>query len=102
MRLPILTIALIALLLPPTPLSAQQANSPGVDPGVVKRRFDPPLRPDPELYRCRDEAIKSRARTHKEKPAAPGARSTARDGDEKKPYVRGGNPDSVLPGSCAN
>jgi hypothetical protein len=65
-------------------LSAQQANSPGVDPGVVKHRFDPPLRPDPELYRCRDEAIKSRAKARKEKPARPGQPS-ARDKETKKP-----------------
>ncbi len=84
MRLTILTMALVALMPPPEQLLAEQAIPPGVDPGVVKRRFDPPLRPDPELYRCLVEQRKSRATVGKEKPAPPG-RPSDRDDDGKIP-----------------
>ncbi len=87
MRLTILTVALVALTPPPEQLFAQ-AMPPGVDPGVVKRRFDPPLRPDPELYRCLEAQRKLRAMArkdkndNKQKPASTG-RPSHRDDDGK-------------------
>lgn len=78
MRLTALALTLIAFTLLPERAFGQIPS--GTDPGIIKRRFEPPLRPDAELYRCWNEQRQRRAKAKKEtgeKPA-PGAQPPVR------------------------
>ena len=55
-----ISVPLLFLALSTSPALAQQKLPAGIDPGLVKRWFDPPLRLDPELRRWLDEQEKKK------------------------------------------